>query len=154
MWTSLNWCRQLDPILCLFFQTDSWCSKLDPSVCTNCIPTTRLDVVFLGGKSHLKGKRTLKSHCSCCITAVWKLCLVRGHSSWYTKPVLVSWGHVVQLLELKCPGQSCQIASEDSQMGWYLLLHPSCSHTCVHKNALKYQEKLFFWLKNYSSKYS
>lgn len=45
-----------------FFQTDSQCPKLDPAVGTNCLSVTRL------GKSHSKGNRMLKFHCSCLIS--------------------------------------------------------------------------------------
>ena len=136
-----------------FFQTDSQCSKLDPAVCTNCISVTRLDVVFLG-KSHLKRKRMLKSHWSCLITAVSMLCLVGQCSSPQSKPVLMFWGHVAPLPELKCPEQLCKGASLKTPP-WIctssFCTQPCCSYSCVYTNALKQQGNCFC-LNNYRSK--
>lgn len=92
----------------------------------------------------------LKSHCSCLITAVLMLCLVGQCSSPQSKPVLMCWGHVAPLLELKCPEKLCEGASQ-----WIctssFCTQPSCSQSCVHTNALKQQGKCFC-LNNYRSK--
>lgn len=150
MWSSLNWFRQLDPILCLFFQTDSQCAKRDPAVCTNCISVTRLDVVFLG-IFHLKEKRMLKSHCSCLIIVVSMLYLVREHSSPHTEPVLVFWGHVVQLLGLKCPEQSCQWSLKTLSQVCTSLPTQLLIYMCTYKY-LEMSREITLYLKNYRSK--
>lgn len=96
----------------------------------------------------------LKSRCSCLITAVSMLRLVGQCSSPQSKPVLMCWGHVAPLLELKCPEQFCEGASLNTPQ-WIctssFCAQPSCSYSCVHTNALKQQGKCFC-LNNYRSK--
>lgn len=134
MWSSLNWFRQLDPILCLvfFFQTDSQCPKLDPAVGANCLSVTRL------GKSHSKGNRMLKFHCSCLISVASTLSSIAKFISahWACAHIL---GACVTVTRAEIPRHLYQMASTDTSTDLDFLLQPGCSYPCVHTNALKYQ---------------